>query len=158
VGTFGNVAAETQMRMSGTPLAAITFVHSGRPRVIRLPVSLRPSSRRGLENFGSKVIGPRLCSSNRDRQRLTCGCSLLSESPARPGALLLLRVQRRRWENAREPLGVAAPAARLTSCLLRVDWPAQPYLNLAQRLFQQYFIKCFRRVSPIGIGRTSWRT
>src|SRR5262245_24810842 len=69
VGTFGNVAAETQMRMSGTPLAAVTFVHSGRPRVIRLPVSLRPSSRRGLENFGSRVIGPRLCSSNRDCQR-----------------------------------------------------------------------------------------
>jgi len=28
-------------------LAAIIFAHSGRPRVIRLPVSLRPSSRSG---------------------------------------------------------------------------------------------------------------
>jgi hypothetical protein len=30
-----------------------------------------------------------------------------------PGAFLLLRVHRCRWEKAREPLGVAAPAARL---------------------------------------------
>ena len=91
VGTFGNVAAETQTRMSVTPLpelAAITFVHSGRPRVIRLPVSRRPSSRRGLgENFGSKVIGPLLCSSNRDRQRLACGRSLLSQPRHAPGLL-----------------------------------------------------------------------
>src|SRR5262245_43607462 len=64
---------------------------------------------------------------------------------------------RRRREKASEPLGVVAPAARLTSCLMRVDWPAQPYRNLAQRLFQQYFIKCFSRASPTGIGRTSWR-
>ena len=43
----------------GPQLAAITFVHSGRSRVIRLPDSLLHSSRRGLgENFGSKVIGP----------------------------------------------------------------------------------------------------
>src|SRR5215510_3845015 len=34
-------------------------------------------------------------------------------APARPGALLLLRVQRRRWEKAREPLSVATPAALL---------------------------------------------
>jgi len=34
--------------------------------------------------------------------------------------------------KAREPLGVAIPAAHLTSCLMRLDWPAQPYLNLAQ--------------------------
>jgi hypothetical protein len=37
-----------------------------------------------------------------------------------------------------------APATRLTSCLMRVDWPAQPYRNLAQRPFQSYLIKCLR--------------
>jgi hypothetical protein len=30
-----------------------------------------------------------------------------------------------------------APATRLTSCLMRVDWPAQPYLNLAQDYFNR---------------------
>src|SRR5262249_55417707 len=37
-----------------------------------------------------------------------------------------------------------APVTRLTSCLMRVYWPAQPYRNLAQRPFQSYLIKCFR--------------
>src|SRR5262249_20637832 len=40
--------------------------------------------------------------------------SAKSIEEACPRGLLLLRVQRRRWEKAREPLGVAAPAARLT--------------------------------------------
>jgi hypothetical protein len=40
-----------------------------------------------------------------------------------------------KWGKAREPLGVATPAARLK--LLRVDWLAQPSLDLAQNYFRR---------------------
>src|SRR5262249_60404563 len=93
-----------------------------------------------------------------DPRRLPCGVPLLPHPrPVRAFFFYPVHISAG-GKKATEPLGVAAPAARLTSCLMRVDWPAQPYRNLAQRLFQSYFIKCFRRVSPIGIGRTSWRT
>ena len=42
---------------------------------------------------------------------------------------------RSRWGKAREPPGVIAPAARLSSS--RVDWPAQPSLDLAQNYFSR---------------------
>jgi hypothetical protein len=49
------------------------------------------------------------------------------------GPLLPEALKHGRAGKVREPLGVAAPAARLSS--LRVDWPAQPPLNLAQNYF-----------------------
>src|SRR5215467_14194950 len=42
--------------------------------------------------------------------------------------------RRSRWKT-REPPGVKAPAARLSSS--RVDWPAQPSLDLAQNYFSR---------------------
>src|SRR5262249_43937775 len=92
---------------------------------------------------------PRLCSSDRDHQRLACGRSLLSQPRHVPGLFFYSVHISAGGKKANEPLGVAAPAARLTSCLMRVDWPAQPYRNLAQRLFQSYFIKCFDRASSL---------
>src|SRR5215472_13648918 len=124
----------------------------GLPRMIRLSVSLRPSrtwrefrieADQPLPRFsGSRSPAPDLRSFNDVGIVRTLLCE-----PRRPQGFTFLRVHQRRWEKASEPLGVVAPAARLTSCLLRVDWPAQPYLNLAQRLFQQYFIKCFSRIT-----------
>jgi len=49
--------------------------------------------------------------------------------------LRIVRDLLRRWEKAREPLGVSAQWLVSPQC--GVDWPAQPYLNLARDYFSR---------------------
>jgi hypothetical protein len=50
-----------------------------------------------------------------------------------------------RGGETREPPGVKAPAARLSSS--RVDWPAQPLSRSGTESFQSYFMDCFNCAS-----------
>ena len=79
---------------------------------------------------------PRLCSSDRDRQRLPCGRSLLSQPRHVPGLFFYSVHISAGGKKQASHWAWLAPTTRLTSCLMRVDWPAQPYRNLAQRLFK----------------------
>src|SRR5262245_12105501 len=129
------------MRMSGRPLAP-NSPPSPRPlgELARDPTSRFAAaliSPRTWREFRIEGDRPRLCSSDRDRQRLACGPFSPFSAPACPGPFLLLRAHQRRWEKASEPLGVVSTSGSLTSCLMRVDWPAQPYLNLAQNYFNR---------------------
>src|SRR5215813_4660769 len=78
---------------------------------------------------------PRLCSSDRDRQRLACGRSLLSQPRHVPGLFFYSEHISAGGKKQASHWAWLAPATRLTSCLMRVDWPAQPYLTLAQNYF-----------------------
>jgi hypothetical protein len=62
----------------------------------------------------AKIVRNLPLTTTRRNRGFFCAYVRLKRTTARPGALLLLRAHRRRWEKAREPLGVAAPAARLT--------------------------------------------
>ena len=133
VGTFGNVAAETHTHASARTRRHHR-AHSGRPRVIRLPVSLRPSSRSGTWRefrLDQPCLGIKVASAS---PAVGAVRNLLSEPRHAPGLCFYSMYIGAGGEKQESHWARQRASGSLTSCLMRVDWPAQPYLKPAQTI------------------------
>src|SRR5262249_24019216 len=105
-------------------------------------------SPRTWREFRIKSDRPRLCSSDRDRQRLAFGRSLPFSAPACPG-LFFYSVHNGAGGKKQESHWAWQPSGSSHLMPHGVDWPAPPYLNLAQRQFQSFsFPSCFPYLNP----------
>src|SRR5262249_54067007 len=119
----------------------------GLARMIRLPGSLLPSSRRGLgENFGSKVIGPACVPAIEIASAWPAGRSLLSQPRLVPGLFFYSVHISAGGKKQASHWGWLAPAARLphASCgLTGLLNPTSIWHKTISIVFHKVFRSCF---------------